>query len=186
MLPPCPLPVAARVGTAVLEDPRPLTVPLLPTETPPARRCHRRAQRPTMLVLAATLVAWVVGVPVEVVALGFAAVVLLGAAGVATGVASYRHLGPRPHRRPPGRPGAGALQRSRTVLERDGIIGWVVRQSWFQRRVGLATLVATTAAGPESVAVVDLPLAQAMALADAATPGMLERGTRHRCLGSDA
>ena len=70
--------------------------------------------------------------------------------------------------------GAGALQRTRTVLERDGIIGWVVRQSWFQRRVGLATLVATTAAGPESVVVVDLPLAQAIALADAATPGMLD------------
>ena len=127
-----------------------------------------------MLVLAATLVAWVVGVPGEVVALGFVAVVLLAAAGVATGVASYRHLG---HALAPGHlvSGAGALQRSRTVLERDGIIGWVVRQSWFQRRVGLATLVATTAAGPESVVVVDLPLAQAIALADAATPGMSRR-----------
>ena len=121
--------------------------------------------------------AWVVGVPGWLVALGFVAVVLLAVAGVVTGVASYRHLG---HALTPDHlvSGAGALQRSRTVLERDGIIGWVVRQSWFQRRVGLATLVATTAAGPESVVVVDLPLARALALVDAATPGV--------SLGSDA
>ncbi len=173
VLPPCPLPVAARVGTAVLEDPRPLTVPLLPHGDVARRRCHWRAQRPTMLVLAATLVAWVVGVPLEAVALGFAAVVVLAVVGLATGVASYRHLGHALTARHLVS-GAGALQRSRTVLERDGIIGWVVRQSWIQRRVGLATLVATTAAGPESVVVVDLPLAQAIALADAATPGMLD------------
>jgi putative membrane protein len=172
VLPPCPLPVATRVGAAVLEDPRPLTVALLPHGDAARRRCHWRSQRPTMLALAATLVAWVVGVPGELVVLGFAAVVLLGAAGVAAGIASYRHLG---HALAPDHlvSGAGALQRSGTVLERDGIIGWVVRQSWFQRRVGLATLVATTAAGPESVAIVDLPLARAVALADAATPGML-------------
>ena len=183
VLPPCPLPVAARVGTAVLEDSRPLTVPLLPHGDAARRRCHWRAQRPTMVVLAATLVAWVVAVPGEIVALGLVAVVLLAGAGFATGVASYRHLG---HALAPGHlvSGAGSLQRSRTVLERDGIIGWVVRESWFQRRVGLATLVATTAAGPESVVVVDLPLAQAIALADAATPGMLERGARRRSLGS--
>ena len=173
VLPPCPLPVAARVGTAVLEDPRPLTVPLLPHGDVARRRCHCRAQRPTMVALAATLVAWVVGVPLEAVALGFVAVVVLAVAGVVTGVTAYRHLG---HALTPGHlvSGAGALQRSRTVLERDGIIGWVVRQSWFQRRVGLATLVATTAAGPESVVVVDLPLARAIALVDAATPGMLD------------
>ena len=172
VLPPCPLPVAARVGTAVLEDPRPLTVPLLPHGDAARRRCHWRAQRPTMVVLAATLAAWIAAVPGDVVALGLVAVVLLAGAGFATGMASYGHLG---HALAPGHlvSGARSLQRSRTVLERDGIIGWVVRQSWFQRRVGLATLVATTAAGPESVVVVDLPLAQAIALADAATPGML-------------
>ena len=177
VLPPCPLPVAARVGTAVLEDPRPLAVPLVPHGAAARRRCHWRAQRPTVLALTATLVAWVVGVPGELVVLGFAAAVLLAVAGAVTGAASYRHLG---HALAPDHlvSGAGALQRSRTVLERDGIIGWVVRQSWFQRRAGLATLVATTAAGPESVVVVDLPLARAVALADAATPGL--------SLGSDA
>jgi putative membrane protein len=172
VLPPCPLPVATRVGTAVLEDARPLALPLLPHGNAARRRCHWRAQRPTLALLVATPIAWIAGAPGAVVALGLVVVALLAVAGVATGVASYRHLG---HALAPGHlvSGARSLQRSRTVLERDGIIGWVVRQSWFQRRVGLATLVATTAAGPESVVVVDLPLAQAVALADAATPGML-------------
>ena len=30
--------------------------------------------------------------------------------------------------------GSGALERRRTVLERDGVIGWVIGQSYFQRR----------------------------------------------------
>ena len=173
VLPPCPLPVAARVGTAVLEDPRPLTVPLLPHGDAARRRCHWRAQRPTMLVLAATPGRVGRRRPRRGRRPRLRGRGAAGRRRLATGVASYRHLG---HALAPGHlvSGAGALQRSRTVLERDGIIGWVVRQSWFQRRVGLATLVATTAAGPESVVVVDLPLAQAIALADAATPGMLD------------
>ncbi len=39
-----------------------------------------------------------------------------------------------------------ALRRT-TALSCSGVIGWHLRQSWFQRRRGLATLVATTAAG---------------------------------------
>jgi putative membrane protein len=61
----------------------------------------------------------------------------------------------------------------RTVLEHDGIIGWVVRQSWFQRRLALATLVATTAAGAERVIARDIPLVKAIQLADDSTPGVL-------------
>ena len=53
------------------------------------------------------------------------------------------------------------------------MIGWVVQQSLFQRRAGLASLVATTAAGAEKVVVRDVPLGRAVALADAATPGLL-------------
>ena len=61
----------------------------------------------------------------------------------------------------------------RTVLETDGIIGWVVSQSWWQRRVGLVDLTATTAAGTERVLVRDVRLDVAVALADRATPGLL-------------
>ena len=67
--------------------------------------------------------------------------------------------------------GSGALARRRTVLERDGVIGWVVRQTYFQRRAGLATLVATTAAGGERVEIVDVPYDAAVAVAAEVTPG---------------
>jgi putative membrane protein len=59
------------------------------------------------------------------------------------------------------------------VLQRTGIIGWNVQQSWFQRRAGLVTLVATTAAGQQAYAAFDLPEAEAIALADAAVPGLV-------------
>ena len=59
------------------------------------------------------------------------------------------------------------------MLETDGIIGWVVAQSWWQRRIGLADLIATTAAGSERVLVRDVRLDVAVSLADRATPGLL-------------
>ena len=42
---------------------------------------------------------------------------------------------------------SGTLRRSTAALERAGVIGWTVKQSYFQRRAGLLTLTATTAAG---------------------------------------
>lgn len=52
-------------------------------------------------------------------------------------------------------------------------MGWTVRQSWFQRRAGLVTVVATTAAGTGAYAVRDAAEADGLALADAAVPGLL-------------
>jgi putative membrane protein len=68
----------------------------------------------------------------------------------------------------------GSIQRRTAVLARSGIIGWNLRQSWFQRRRGLATLEATTAAGAGVYAVVDLDLPGAVDLAAAAVPGLLD------------
>src|SRR5690606_13267576 len=68
----------------------------------------------------------------------------------------------------------GAVVRTREVLERGGIIGWVVHQGFFQRRLGLADLTATTAAGQEQVVAPNIPLPMAVELARAATPGMLD------------
>jgi len=48
-----------------------------------------------------------------------------------------------------------------------------VRQTFFQRRAGLATLTATTAAGRQRYAVTDVPLSLALPLADRALPGLL-------------
>jgi putative membrane protein len=68
---------------------------------------------------------------------------------------------------------AGSLVRRRSMLACDGIIGWNLRQSFFQRRAGLATLVATTAAGRQGYAVLDIPLEEAVRLADRALPDLL-------------
>ncbi len=67
----------------------------------------------------------------------------------------------------------GSLVRRRCVLAQDGIIGWNLERSFFQRRAGLATLVATTAAGRQRYAVQDVPLGEAVRAADEAVPGLL-------------
>jgi putative membrane protein len=67
----------------------------------------------------------------------------------------------------------GSLDRRTAALRTDGIIGWRVRQSFFQRRGGLATLTATTAGGHGAYHVLDVPLGEALACAEAAVPGLL-------------
>ncbi|MGY0501383.1 PH domain-containing protein [Nocardia sp. FBN12] len=67
----------------------------------------------------------------------------------------------------------GSLDRNRDCLEAPGIIGWTVRQTFWQRRAGLATVVAATAAGKKAYLVVDIPIDQAAELIEAVTPGRL-------------
>lgn len=178
VVPPCPSPVAVSVGHEVLgaRETAPLQVPLAPHGGAARRRAHVRWQRLPVLLTLVTLGLtlgfegpWWLPVLVAVV---------LGGFGVVGAEQSYRHLGHALTHRPDGTPwhvvmGSGGYDRVRTVLETEGVIGWVVRQSFFQRRLGLATLVATTAAGPESVELRDVPLPEALRLADAATPGLL-------------
>jgi putative membrane protein len=59
------------------------------------------------------------------------------------------------------------------VLAVDHVIGWNLHDTWFQRRTGLTTLVATTAGGGGSVTVLDVPEADAVRLADEALPGLV-------------
>ncbi|WP_020502503.1 PH domain-containing protein [Sciscionella marina] len=68
---------------------------------------------------------------------------------------------------------SGSAQRDTTALQRTGVIGWTVRQSFFQRRSGLVTLTATSAAGRGAYHVFDLDQGEATAFAEAATPGLL-------------
>lgn len=67
----------------------------------------------------------------------------------------------------------GSLDRRTVALQRDGIIGWRVRRSFFQRRAGLATLTATIAAGRGAYHVVDVTEADALRLAEDTLPGLL-------------
>jgi putative membrane protein len=62
---------------------------------------------------------------------------------------------------------SGSLNRKRAVLATDGIIGWTIRRSLFQRRAGLATLIATTAAGRHRYSIPDLPMGEVWPLIEA-------------------
>jgi putative membrane protein len=64
----------------------------------------------------------------------------------------------------------GSLQRRRDCIEASGIIGWTVRQTWMQRRAGVATLVAATAAGIKHYQVIDVPADLAWSIAAEASP----------------
>jgi putative membrane protein len=69
---------------------------------------------------------------------------------------------------------AGSLDRRRDCLATAGIIGWTVRQSPLQRRAGVATLVAATAAGIKRYPLIDVPENQAWAVAAKASPWVAE------------
>ena len=170
VLPPCPREVAIGVGESVLERPGPLTEALV-AHGPKARRraWFRQVRNALDVIVVAGVAAWWFDVAWQWV-LALALMALVGAA--AAGESSYRHLGHALDERHLVA-GRGTLARIRTVLETDGIIGWVVTQSWWQRRIGLADLTATTAAGAERVLVRDVRLEVAVSLADRATPGLL-------------
>jgi putative membrane protein len=70
---------------------------------------------------------------------------------------------------------SGSLDRRREALATPSVIGWNVRASWFQRRAGLTDLTATTAGGRQRVRVLDIPHDDAVALAHAAQPGLLDQ-----------
>lgn len=67
----------------------------------------------------------------------------------------------------------GSLNRRTVAIQRDGIIGWKIRRSFFQRRVGLITLSATIAAGRGAYSVLDVTESDGLRLADETVPGLL-------------
>ena len=69
---------------------------------------------------------------------------------------------------------SGTLRRSTAALERAGVIGWTVKQSYFQRRAGLLTITATTAAGGGAYTAYDTDATEGLAFAAEAVPGLLE------------
>lgn len=175
LLPPCPREVATQVGEAILdlrdpEETQPLSVELIQHGTAALRRCYIEGLDIafTWIVVGAVLV-WFDLIPLWVLV---AVTLVLTAFGVLIAKSAYANLG---HALTPEHlvAGDGMLRRRRIALETEGVIGWVVEQTWFQRRVGLATLVATTAAGSESVKIKDVQHNIAIAIANEVTPGVL-------------
>lgn len=169
LVPPAPRAVVVGVGEHVLGEAGPLGVPLVPHGPAARRRRFIRALVPTSLVPVALGTLWLAaGWPLwpALVALVAPMAGLWLAADRYAGLGhalTDRHLVVR----------SGSFQGRRDALQRTGIIGWNIRQSFFQRRAGLVTLCATTAAGKQVYHALDLPEDVAIALADAAVPGLL-------------
>lgn len=192
LLPAAPRNVALRVVADVLREPDAAATLTGLTSHPRAARSRRLrwALAPVLLAFIALLTARLVWGDAIAAAVGPAFAGMVGAVPVVFAVIAvpvavllaldaYRNLG---HGLSGGYLIArrGAVRRSTALLQRGGVIGWTVRQSVFQRRAGLLTLVATTAAGSGGYAVPDVDAAEGIAFADEAVPGLLtefvERG----------
>jgi putative membrane protein len=163
--PPAPRAEAHRVAAAALRAaPAEVTrAPLVPHPRAALRRRSTRAVLPAAVVVAA---AWTVDARAGLVAL-----VLLPAAALLA-FDRYRGLGhARTARHLITR--TSGFRRRTVALQCDGVIGWTFRQTVFQRRAGLVAAEAVTAAGRGGYLVLDAAAADAIALADTTTPGLL-------------
>ena len=177
VLPPAPRGVVQSVGHELLEEDGPLTMDLIGHGPRARRRTHVSQQWGTLIL------AGLVALPTYLVDWGWFGswpwwlpLAVLGGMGLLNALiaeSAWRNLG-HALTRDYVVVQTGAVIRSRSALERAGIIGWVVHQDFFQRRLGLADLIATTAAGSERLVAPNLPLPMAADLADRATPGMLD------------
>ena len=171
LLPPAPRAVAVAVATGILGVPADLvTAPLPPHGRAALRRREVRALIPLFVLCGAVALGlglahrlspwWALPLPV------------LCLLAVLLGRDRYRGLGHA-------LVGewlvlsTGSLVRRRSILNVRGVVGWRLRQSWFQRRRGLVSVMATTAAGKQRYAVVDVPMAEALAFLAAATPDLV-------------
>jgi putative membrane protein len=152
LLPLGPASVAREVAAAAV----------LPFRTPLRR--HPAAARRRRLVRA--ILPWlVVAAALAVPQLwpGVAAALVLAALGVPLGLDRYAGLGHALDRQAVS-VRSGSLRRRQVVLVRRGVVGWTVRQTFFQRRAGLATVTVATGAGTGGYDAVDIEARDAVAL----------------------
>lgn len=162
LLPPCPSSTATGVLTDLVGDAEVVHGPLTPHGSAAARR---RWVRALAVPVAAAMV--LVFAPLPGWSWGLWAAGTVLAAGLAYD--RVRALGHRVDARWLVA-SAGSLERRRDCVQTAGIIGWTVRQTWFQRRAKVATLVAATAAGTKRYMLIDVPAEIAWAVAANASP----------------
>ncbi|GAA4219279.1 putative membrane protein [Streptosporangium album] len=97
---------------------------------------------------------------------------ILAVLGVPLGLDRYRSLG---HTYDGARLSvrSGSLRRSQAVVEERALVGWTLRQTWFQRRAGLLTVVAGVGAGTGGYEAIDVGETEGVAFAAEVTPGWL-------------
>lgn len=169
LLPPAPRAAAIALAATVIGTDAPFTETLARHPVAARRRRVTRALAgAAVLLIAAALVVGFGHWPIWVLAV---AAVLAGAA-IPLGVDRYHSLGhalsgnylvTR----------YGSVVRRRSALQTDGVIGWTISRSYFQRRAGLASLIATTAAGRQRYKITDISDADAITFANATVPNLL-------------
>lgn len=162
LLPPCPKATAQAVLADLIANPDAVSGPLH-RHGPAATR--RRWVRALAIPVVLGLVAAVLGMPVWVWAAWAALTVCCGllAADRARSLGHQVSGGWLVAR-------SGSLERRRDCIAGAGIIAWTVRQSWPQRRAGVATLIAATAAGVKGYQVIDVPAELAWSIAAGTSP----------------
>ena len=166
LLPPCPRSTASSVLADLIARPEAVTGALRAHGAAATRRRWNRAMAlPAMMAVGSLVLAGTSGAPAWV--WSALAVVTLGSMALAAD--RSRSLG---HRVGDGWlvTRAGSLQRRRDCVAAEGIVGWTVRQTLLQRRSGVATLIAATAAGVKRYEVVDVPADLAWSIAAATSP----------------
>ncbi|MFE0427430.1 PH domain-containing protein, partial [Streptomyces sp. NPDC058953] len=172
LLPVAPRAVADEVAALVVREPRTPTGAELTAHPRAARSRRLRWSLTTAAAPAAVLAGlglWLTPVLLYIAA-GYAAVALPLA--VALGLDAYRSLG----HAVTGRylvTRSGTVARRTVALRRTGVIGWTITRSLFQRRAGLITLTATTAAGSGGYSVHDADEGEGLLFAAEAVPGLL-------------
>lgn len=173
LVPPSDAGVAPRAARTLLGTAAPVDTPLVGHGPAASRRRWTRALVPAGLVMALAVVVPLVGGPWW--PLVPALVLLLAAVGVAADrVAGLGHALVDGHLVAR----SGSLARRREVLGVDHVIGFTLRSTWFQRRVGLTSLAATTAGGGGAVGLLDCPEDEAVSVADRAQPGLVSQFLR--------
>lgn len=172
LVPPAPRGVAERVAGVVLGTRAPATGPLVPHGPRAVRRRWTRALLPALVPVVAAVVAVALGAPSWV--LGSVVLLPIAAALAADRSRSLGHALVEGHLASR----SGSLVRRRRVLAVEHVIGWNLRATWWQRRAGLTTLVATTAGGSQAVEVLDVPEDEAVRVAHEAMPQLLAQFVR--------
>ena len=168
LTPPAPAEVVDRTAVAVVGDEVAVRGSLLSHGPAARRRRFTRAILPAAVLCAATLLltraiddlptALVVAGCLPLLASPWLAADRYAALGHAL---TPRHLVVR----------SGTFDRRRVVLAREGVIGVTIRESFFQRHAGLATVTATTAVGRQHYDAIDVPAELSTGLAADLLPG---------------
>lgn len=170
LLPPCPAPTVRAVLRDLIGRDAEVSGPLRTHGPAAARRRWTRALAvPAVAAVALVVASVMAAAPVWL----WAVWVVLTVCCALLAADRVRSLG---HRAGDGWlvAGAGSLERRRDCIAGPGIIGWTVRQTFFQRRAGVATLIAATAAGTKAYRVIDVPADVAWSVAAAASPWVAE------------